>query len=298
MMSWFRTSIASLVMFLGSVSIAQSVTDQAQDLTDYMTPAELMYEVGINPMDSMMLWNASTQNPRLVLVIDRAEKGTSPTAQTLEVYLDGEQIHKFKASTGKEERVTTPSGQTYFATTPVGEFRIYSRRIDHKSKKWGGAAMPFAQFFNGGIAVHGTVPMHYDKLGSRDSGGCIRLHLTNAKIVWNLVGEIGVKETKVIVFDGSEQNHPVADSWVREPVPTPTPRPQPRPQPPVDRYDPYQPQPYPYPQPVQPQYPPQQHYPPPQGWVPSANPTPPPQPPRGLRDSYPYCRPGFWCPYR
>lgn len=322
-LSILRNLITSLALLAGSISFAQELKIEDQDLTDYMSPAELMREIGVS---SGVAWQGRNKNPRLVIVIDRAERGTSQTAQTLEVYVDGMQTHSFKTSTGKEKRVSTPDGKSYFATTPPGEFQIDYRSIDHKSKKWDGADMPFAQFFNGGIAIHATVPSHFEALGRRDSGGCARLHPTNAKIVWSLVGEIGVKETKVIVFDGSYQKHPVEKSWddpytdqfpVATPKPTPKQKPTPIPAPkptstPVQQWRP-QPMPqYPqYPPQYQPQYPPQYQpqyptaqpqYPqgadyPPARWIPSANPTPPPKPPPGIRDSYPYCRNGFWCPY-
>lgn len=300
-MSLIRSLITSLILIVGSASFAQELKIEDQDLTDLMSPAELMQEIGVS--SDLTTWPASAQDPRLVLVIDRAEKGTSLTAQTIEVYVDGERIHSFKTSTGKEKYVTTPSGRRYFATTPVGEFKIYFRNRFHVSKTWSGAQMHFAQFFNGGIAVHATTPSHYAALGSRDSGGCARLHPKNAEILWNIVGEIGAKETKVIVFDGSYQKHPALKSWeqpmvddggipiviekpkprvapivipVMTPKPTPTATPKPTPLPPAR---------------------PNVHSYPPAAWLTSPNPTPPPAPPPGVRDTYPYCRTGYWCPY-
>ena len=47
--------------------------------------------------------------------------------------------------------------------------------------------MPFAIFFNGGIALHSTTEGHYAQLGIKDSGGCSRLYRANAETLWAYV---------------------------------------------------------------------------------------------------------------
>ena len=61
--------------------------------------------------------------------------------------------------------------------------------------------MPYAQFFSGGVAIHATVPAHYAALGTRDSGGCVRLRLENAKLMWDLVDKVGVDNVLIRVLD-------------------------------------------------------------------------------------------------
>lgn len=66
-------------------------------------------------------------------------------------------------------------------STPKGTFKIYRKENrKYKSKKYpkpfGGAPMPYAMFFSGGIALHGsTLP------GRHDSHGCVRLLNEDAK---------------------------------------------------------------------------------------------------------------------
>lgn len=245
-MSLLRNILAALVFVTGSFAFAQEFEEI--DLGDLMTPAELMEDVGIGA--DGILWKASTMNPRVKLVVDRAAGGTSRTAQTLEIYIDDQHFKTVKVSTGKETSVTTPGKVTYTATTPPGEFRITRRVRNHKSKKWDGVPMNFAQFFNGGIAFHATNGPKYEaKLGSRDSGGCVRLHPTEAEMLWELVETTGVSEVKVIVYDSSYQKHPLQPKISydydepqpifgrNEPLPTPQPRATPQPQ-----YQPQQPQ--------------------------------------------------------
>ena len=155
------------------------------------------------------------ENPRLVIVVNKAKQGTAVDAQTLEAFVDGELLFRTVVSTAKEKKVFAgpsklyPNGREYTATTPEGAFVITRRSINHVSSTWQGASMPFAQFFIGGIAIHATTPDHFEMLGQRDSGGCVRMHPRDAKIIWELVGKIGTNETQIIVFDGGRSPHPL-----------------------------------------------------------------------------------------
>ncbi len=120
---------------------------------------------------------------KVFVVVDKAEKGSTETAQTLSLYLDGEKLYQFPVSTGKENEVKSSSGRTYIASTPIGFFRPTKIYKDYYSYTWGGAPMPHAVFFDGGTALHATTPNHFSAIGSRDSGGCVRLMPEAAKIV-------------------------------------------------------------------------------------------------------------------
>lgn len=156
--------------------------------------------------------------PRLVMVVDKAKQGTSPTAQTLEVFLDGALLYRATVSTAKEAKVQIPAnerypeGHTYYAGTYEGTFRIYKQSINHKSAKWGGSSMKFAQFFDGGIAIHATTEDHHHELGQRASGGCVRMYERDAKIMWELVNQITVDQTRIIVYDSTWLPHPLGRS--------------------------------------------------------------------------------------
>lgn len=152
---------------------------------------------------------------RLVIVVNKAQKGTAVDAQTIEAFVDGELLVRTSVSTAKEIDVHAgpsknyPEGRTYRAHTPTGSFHITSRDIDHVSNTWQDARMPFAQFFIGGIALHATVPEHFAMIGTRDSGGCVRMLPKDAKYMWQLVDYAGVAQTLIIVYDGSETPHPL-----------------------------------------------------------------------------------------
>ena len=103
---------------------------------------------------------------------DRSDK--NPEGQTAKVYHKGELVHTFNVSTGSRKTKVTTSGRKYIAVTPEGFWRPKKAYKDYYSYTFFGATMPYAIFFNGGIALHGTTTI--DKLGERDSGGCVRFH--------------------------------------------------------------------------------------------------------------------------
>ncbi|HXC54466.1 MAG TPA: L,D-transpeptidase [Rhizomicrobium sp.] len=83
----------------------------------------------------------------------------------------------FPVSTGRERH------ERYFTSTPDGLFELDPNRFErvHYSHTWHGAAMPFAMFLDAtihgrqtGVALH-SASVHVAELGSRASGGCVRL---------------------------------------------------------------------------------------------------------------------------
>ncbi|MEU7551266.1 L,D-transpeptidase family protein [Streptomyces sp. NPDC044571] len=68
--------------------------------------------------------------------------------------------------------------------TRTGLKKIYYRSIDHWSTLYD-VAMPYAQFFDGGIAFHSTTKSMWNPPGS---GGCVNMRAADAKAYWNLLG--------------------------------------------------------------------------------------------------------------
>ena len=88
------------------------------------------------------------------------------------------------------------TGATGF-DTPTGNFTPTWLSKDHKSKEYDDAPMPFAVFFNDGIAVHATQAI--SKLGQPASHGCVRLAPENAAAFYDLVETYGKFSTKIVV---------------------------------------------------------------------------------------------------
>jgi hypothetical protein len=138
-----------------------------------------------------------TTRARLVAIINKSKIGS--TAQTMKVYLDGQLVYEWKVSTGREKLETAKSGRTYVTATPVGYFRPQRVTALHRSITWQ-ADMPHAVFFNGGIAIHASNAVQ--ALGTRASGGCVRLSPQNAKLFFDLVKQAGINSVEKISVSG------------------------------------------------------------------------------------------------
>lgn len=117
------------------------------------------------------------------------------TRQRLFLYLDGYLVDTFKVSSGKGE-FETPD----FDVRPSGPmFRKYTSKKFPGGNYMGLGNMPYAVFFRGGFAIHGTTSGNIPRLGNKASHGCIRLHPDNAKLFFELVHTVGLQNTWVTV---------------------------------------------------------------------------------------------------
>lgn len=130
----------------------------------------------------------------LVIVINKANTGR--TKQTLRMYKNGELVYTTLVSTGREtyerKKGFWKKGPkyAYFSSTNTGYFRVQWQSLMHKSKLWK-TYMPYASFFDGGIAIH-QVPGGYEgKLGTRASGGCVRVSKQAAPYIYNQIQAAG-----------------------------------------------------------------------------------------------------------
>jgi lipoprotein-anchoring transpeptidase ErfK/SrfK len=109
------------------------------------------------------------------------------TNQQMTVSLDNVETYRWPVSTGRAG-YSTPSG-TYTATSMNEVW--YSKEYDN-------APMPHAIFFmKDGHAIHGTFEVK--TLGKPVSHGCVRISPQNAAILYELVQENGLENTKVVL---------------------------------------------------------------------------------------------------
>lgn len=106
--------------------------------------------------------------------------------QTMTVRRDGAVLYVWKVSTGRRG-----------FNTPGGNYRPERMHTMWYSKKYDNAPMPYAIFFHGGYAIHGTTAI--GRLGSAASHGCVRLATGNAREFFKLVTAAGVNRTQIIV---------------------------------------------------------------------------------------------------
>jgi len=116
-------------------------------------------------------------------VVVNIDKG----AQHMTVFVDGVEQYSWPVSTGLRGY-----------STPSGEYAASSMNEMWYSKQWDNAPMPHAIFFTKkGHAIHGT--LEEKKLGKAASHGCVRVSRANAKTLFALVKEKGLKNTEVVL---------------------------------------------------------------------------------------------------
>jgi lipoprotein-anchoring transpeptidase ErfK/SrfK len=107
-------------------------------------------------------------------------------SQRMSVEIDGMAAYDWPVSTGRRGY-----------RTPTGSFRPGRMYRRYFSRKYDNSPMPYAIFFRGGYAVHGTG--YIRSLGRPASHGCVRLHPANAATLYALVGAVGKRGTRIIV---------------------------------------------------------------------------------------------------
>jgi lipoprotein-anchoring transpeptidase ErfK/SrfK len=160
---------------------------------------------GARPVDVDVTFNESTFTTQpwtkefhYVIIVNKANSGLE--AQSIKVYEFGKLILTDKVSTGRDEfeaKGEHHSKMAAWTVTPTGYYTPMFLDKDHKSSayggKWswlkGGVKMPFAIFFNGGIALHQAPTGTESMLGKKASGGCIRLPEILASDLFTRVGE-------------------------------------------------------------------------------------------------------------
>ena len=79
--------------------------------------------------------------------------------------------------------------------TPEGKYKPTLMKKMHYSRKYDNSPMPYSIFFYGGYAIHGT--SHVNDLGHVASHGCVRLSPQNARWLYRIVNEEGMKNTHI-----------------------------------------------------------------------------------------------------
>ena len=204
------------VVFLFIFQINAFAFYQADVIDGQVLTDELAVELGMIPADELGKdgpnnngqikvldregdWRSGPDENKaeVVVIVDKAKKGASETAQTARVYYKGDLYKTYTVSTGKEKMVTTTSGKQYLATTPLGYFRPKTVWKRYQSSTFVGADMDFAVFFNGGIALHSTIKKYFPQLGQRASGGCVRFKREDAQEVNELILSTGLDSYEI-----------------------------------------------------------------------------------------------------
>jgi lipoprotein-anchoring transpeptidase ErfK/SrfK len=115
----------------------------------------------------------------IAVTVDKAK-------QRMFVVVDGQHRYTWPVSTG-------------LGNTPSGSYRPQVLSRNHRSRLFNDAPMPYAIFYSGHYAIHGTVAVA--QLGRRASKGCVRLHPSNAAVLFALVQKHGLANTRILIED-------------------------------------------------------------------------------------------------
>lgn len=108
------------------------------------------------------------------------------SAQTMTVIYNGQITYQWPVSTARNGKYT-----------PRGTWSAKWLSRNHRSSLYDNAPMPFAIFFNGNYAIHGTNQI--SRLGRPASAGCVRLHPEHAAVLFGLTQQVGKQNMRVVI---------------------------------------------------------------------------------------------------
>jgi L,D-transpeptidase catalytic domain len=98
-------------------------------------------------------------------------------AQQMTVIKNNDETHVWKVSSGREG-----------FETPTGLFSVQRLDANHFSDEYDQSPMPYAIFFDQGLAIHGT---YQGGLGRPATHGCVRLAIPHARMLYSWVKQYG-----------------------------------------------------------------------------------------------------------
>ncbi len=119
---------------------------------------------------------------------DRIVARVSIATQTMHVYRDGQLLYEWPVSTARAGKIT-----------PTGQWTAQWLSRNHRSSRYNNAPMPYAIFYSGHYAIHGTDQI--SRLGRPASAGCVRLHPDNASVLFAMVQQEGTDNMRVVVVN-------------------------------------------------------------------------------------------------
>ena len=117
----------------------------------------------------------------IIAVVDKSD-------QKLHLYENGLKKYSWEVSTARKGKVT-----------PTGTWNAQWLSKYHKSSIYNNAPMPYAIFYDGNFAIHGTDQI--GRLGTPASSGCVRLHPENAAVLYAMVEQVGKSNFAVRIID-------------------------------------------------------------------------------------------------
>ena len=188
------STIFALVFVLAAPSSANPLPGSSADPYKAYYQQETIDGKAFTPYAALSALTQEAEAKAEAEVIEVAAKRTGKgvrinvnlSKQRMSVYENGRRKYTWKISSGRKGH-----------TTPTGSYRPTRMHRKYTSRKYG-AAMPHSIFFYHGYAIHGTYST--GALGRVASRGCVRLHPSNARTLYNLVSRHGRRNTRIRIF--------------------------------------------------------------------------------------------------
>ncbi|MDA8870691.1 L,D-transpeptidase [Rhizobiaceae bacterium] len=181
-------ALGAVILFVGAVAPASAASRDKDYWTKVWYQKEAKqgryYKAGKKYLNGTYRKASAKRSSSKAAVSNRSTGSGVVTAsidlssQTMYVRQGGRTLHTWPVSSGR-------SGYT----TPTGSYKVGRMHKEYYSRKYDGAPMPYAMFFRGGYAIHGTNAI--SRLGQVASHGCIRLHPSNAAKLFSMVKRHG-----------------------------------------------------------------------------------------------------------
>jgi len=127
-------------------------------------------------------WSKEAQKtpaPDILIVVNKPN-------QIMTITVDAHVRYQWSVSTGATNY-----------STPAGSYTPFRMERMHYSREWDNAGMPHAIFFTKrGHSIHGS---DHPGLGTAVSHGCVRLTLSHAATLYQLVNSVGMAHTRVVI---------------------------------------------------------------------------------------------------
>jgi L,D-transpeptidase catalytic domain len=157
---------------------------------------------GFNPANSigkLIIRIHKSSNVKIAEYLEVFRQGPKSPADLTAVNLfDGGKSNRALVSTATGRFKCRGGGP---CVTPSGNFSIDTLETMHYSSRFNNSPMPHSMFFiaSVGIAIHGIPKSEWKDLGKQASHGCVRIHPTNAKILFTLIQKEGGRKSGAVV---------------------------------------------------------------------------------------------------
>lgn len=205
-------AIASVLVGTPVHALAQDLLQQTEpDIEDGFNSGDLAgpdeisedEQDGLETEEREMFYRAQTSKQleehakkRVQIVVTKSMKVRG--YQFVQIKVDGDVVYDSPVSTAWE-RTAKAKTRSYFAYTPDGQFYPDAMEPKRFSNTWQ-VTLYHVIRFSGGVWMHATTPDHFAELGAPASGGCVRMHPSDAKNIYEIVAKYGANEAAITVL--------------------------------------------------------------------------------------------------